>query len=346
MSVRAPVGALNVAQASCCIGRGLAAIKGIAVEQDYLYWALQYSVSQLRRVSQGSTFDSINKDHLSRLRIPTPTQIEQRKISAILSSVDDAIEATQHIIDQTEVVKRSIMQKLLTKGIADTTFKNSEIGEIPLKWELLTIDELGSEEEPVLRTGPFGSSLKSEHYTKSGVPVVNIFNLSEGFINTESLFYVSPSKAEELANYRLKCNHIVFSRVADIGRSVVIPISSDGWIMSSNLMRISVNPKVIQPQFFYYSLVHSPLVTKQVQRGVNNAGRDTITSNTLKSLLFPVPPFEEQSRISAAIKVVEQKKRSEEAYLMSLNKVKNSLLQALLTGKVRVNIDEPTEVLV
>ena len=58
---------------------------------------------------------------------------EQRKIAAILSSVDDAIEKTQAVIDQVQVVKRGLMQELLTRGLPGrhTRFKQTEIGEIP-----------------------------------------------------------------------------------------------------------------------------------------------------------------------------------------------------------------------
>ena len=58
------------------------------------------------------------------------------KLAAILSSVDDAIEKTQAVIDQVQVVKRGLMQQLLTRGLPGrhTRFKQTEIGEIPEEW--------------------------------------------------------------------------------------------------------------------------------------------------------------------------------------------------------------------
>ena len=62
-----------------------------------------------------------------------PPLPEQHKIAAILSSVDHAIEKTQAVIDQVQVVKRGLMQELLTRGLPGrhTRFKQTEIGEIP-----------------------------------------------------------------------------------------------------------------------------------------------------------------------------------------------------------------------
>ena len=68
-----------------------------------------------------------------RLLVPRPPLPEQRKIAAILSSVDDAIEKTQAVIDQLQVVKRGLMQELLTRGLPGrhTQFKPTEIGNVP-----------------------------------------------------------------------------------------------------------------------------------------------------------------------------------------------------------------------
>ena len=70
---------------------------------------------------QGSTFAAVNKADLCKdletFRLCHPST-EQREIAAILSSVDDAIEKTQAVIDQVQVVKRGLMQELLTTGPA------------------------------------------------------------------------------------------------------------------------------------------------------------------------------------------------------------------------------------
>ncbi len=71
-----------------------------------------------------------------RLKFHLPVLPGQRKIAAILSSVDGAIEKTQAVIEQVQVVKRGLMQELLTRGLPGrhTQFKQTEIGEIPEVW--------------------------------------------------------------------------------------------------------------------------------------------------------------------------------------------------------------------
>ena len=81
---------------------------------------------------------NLSQEKFLTLGLSTPPLGEQRKIAAILSSVDDVIEATQAVIDQLQVVKKAMMAELLTRGLPGrhTLFKQTEIGEVPEEWRL------------------------------------------------------------------------------------------------------------------------------------------------------------------------------------------------------------------
>lgn len=102
---------------------------------EYLYYLLPTLplVESSDRAVKGRT---LNKAKLKALRLMLPSLPEQRKIAAILSSVDGAIEKTHAVIDQVQVVKRGLMQELLTRGLPGrhTRFKRTEIGPIPAAW--------------------------------------------------------------------------------------------------------------------------------------------------------------------------------------------------------------------
>ena len=89
ISVRAPIGALNIANCECCIGRGLAAltVNEDICAQEYLWHALSGKVDELNSKGTGSTFKAINKKTLSETEIPLPPIDEQRKIAAVLDTV-------------------------------------------------------------------------------------------------------------------------------------------------------------------------------------------------------------------------------------------------------------------
>jgi len=115
------------------------------IDHEFLYYRLLNPDIQnaITDESAGSTgLRNINALKMGELSFRLPPFNEQRKIAAILSSVDEAIEKTEAIIEQTEKVKKGLMQQLLTKGIGHTKFKKTEIGEIPEGWELKKVEEV------------------------------------------------------------------------------------------------------------------------------------------------------------------------------------------------------------
>jgi type I restriction enzyme S subunit len=79
------------------------------------------------------------------MEVLLPSLPEQRKIAAILSSVDETIEKTEAVIERLQVVKKAMMQELLTRGLPGrhTRFKKTEIGEIPEEWDVVELGESG-----------------------------------------------------------------------------------------------------------------------------------------------------------------------------------------------------------
>ena len=113
---------------------------------EFLYYLVQRHRRGLGRLAVGSTFLEVSKRAVQSFRIAVPPLSEQRKIAAILSSVDDAIEKTQAVMDQMQVVKRGLVQELLTRGLPGqhARFKQTEIGEVPADWEVVELSQLGT----------------------------------------------------------------------------------------------------------------------------------------------------------------------------------------------------------
>ena len=113
MSVRAPVGPVNVSTQEICIGRGLAAIRaGDKLDPDFLFYslkALEPSISG----NAGAVFASINKRQIEQLQIPLPPLDEQRSIVAkldeIFASASGGLEATEQSIAELESLQASIL---------------------------------------------------------------------------------------------------------------------------------------------------------------------------------------------------------------------------------------------
>ncbi|MDN5565831.1 MAG: restriction endonuclease subunit S, partial [Psychrobacter sp.] len=194
-----------------------------------------------------------------------------------------------------------------------------------------------------LRTGPFGSALKGEHWVEEGHPVITIGSLGEGEFNKSELLYIGNKDVNRLVDFKLKLNDVVFSRVADVGRSIVIKEDQVGWIMSSNLMRISLDPEIMISDFLQYQLSSNHFIKKQIRCKVNSGGRDLANSEVLNSLCFVKPSYDEQLAIVERAKKIDMRLRTELSQVYKLEQQKQGLMHDLLTGKITVTIDEDSD---
>lgn len=321
------------------------------VDARFLHWAMlrfyhQPDVLQFQQQTTG-IINLKFQDYLD-TKIYSPCSFnEQKLIASILDTLDTQIQKTEVLIAKLEKVKEGLLHDLLTRGIdengelrpspeqAPELYKESPLGLIPREWE---IDSLNSKSEggtPYLRTGPFGSSLKGEHWKKQGHPVITIGSLGQGRFIKEELLYVGSHDAQRLIDFQLNCGDVVFSRVADVGRSVVISENEDGWIMSSNLMRISLNRSAARPEFLQTQL-GSSFIKRQIKTKVNSGGRDVANSEIIGQLLFVWPSYKEQRRICDRLYALLDAISTRAQELTVLRQLKQGLMDDLLTGRVRV----------
>jgi type I restriction enzyme S subunit len=273
---------------------------------------------------------------------------EQSRIASVLDVVDAAIAKTEAVIGKLEQLRIGLMQDLLTRGLDGNgtlrdpirnpeQFAQSPLGLIPKNWQVRGFREFKAPERAYLKTGPFGSSLKQEHWVPEGVPVVTIGSLGEGQFTQSELLHVSEETAQLLSNYALLPGDIVFSRVADVGRSVVVTEAERGWIMSSNMMWISLHQGLADPHYVQANIANNPAVRAQIRTLVNAAGRDVANAAVMNALLLPWAPFDEQRYIVTVVRGLDCDLQSERNELRKLSLLKEGLTADLLTGRVSVS---------
>jgi len=115
LSVRAPVGDVNIADKNYCIGRGLAAIRvKQQINNFFLFYLLSYQKKKLEKLGGGSTFKAVSKQQLENFLIPLPSLEEQKAIAQRLKTVDDQIENLRNQKEVLQKIKKKFMDLLLT----------------------------------------------------------------------------------------------------------------------------------------------------------------------------------------------------------------------------------------
>jgi type I restriction enzyme S subunit len=335
-SVRAPVGRINLADRDYCIGRGLCAISGRKIDQGYLYQYFQFLKLLGGFSSQGSTFDSINFNELSKTEIFYPeTKTEQQRIATILGNIDLSIEQTENLISKYKCIKAGFMQDMLLKGIdSEGNIRNKATHkfivqndiEIPEGWEIKTLDLLikAIDAQPNHRTPPL---------VENGVPYLGISDIDEnGNVDLRKCRKVSVSILEEHnKRYTLRAGDILFGKIGTIGEPKRLKVLTN--------ITISANVILIQPHetpdFIFWTL-NSEYVNTQVKNAIHSTSQPAFGMEKIRALIILVPPKKEREIIQRILNENECHILSTKKNLTKLHSLKKGLMQDLLTGKVRI----------
>jgi type I restriction enzyme S subunit len=323
ISVRAPVGEINIAPHKCCIGRGLAAITAKSIHSQFLYHLLFLRRKYLQKISQGSTFEAINSKELSDLLIFLPAVTEQKKIAEILTTLDEAIEKTSQIIEKTKEAKKGLMQKLLTRGIGHKKFKKTEIGEIPVEWEVGEISDYGE-----ILTGNTPPTNVPQYYGNE-YPFVSPFDLGNKRIIRKTEKYLS--KEGFVVARALPANSVL---VVCIG-STIGKTGIAGTELATNQQINSIICKNSDYNFVYY---YATFINQEFKQLAGTQAVPILNKGNFSKVKVAIPPLSEQKEIGGKLSAINEEIEKESDHKEQMELLKKGLMQVLLTGKIRVSV--------
>nr|WP_279323456.1 restriction endonuclease subunit S [Clostridium perfringens] len=329
ISVRAPVGAVNINNIEACIGRGLGAIRQNEFSNyRYLYYAIQQFQDFLLKSAQGSTFEAINSNDLKSLKIPIPSLGEQEKIAEILSTVDEQIENTEKLIQKNQELKKGLMQQLLTKGIGHTEFKKTELGDIPKEWEIMSLGDVS------IGKGEYGIGASAVEYIKNKPRYLRITDIGDKC----NLLYddIKGLNDDNFEKYLLKYGDVVFARTGNTTGKAYVYNEKDGELVYAGfLIKFKMNHNIIKAEFFKY-IVQSKRYWNWVNVMSIRSGQPGINSTEYSKFLIQIPKLNEQEKIAKIISIIDEQIDDYQSRMAKLEKLKKGLMQNLLTGKLRV----------
>lgn len=304
----------------------------------FIYFYLQGDKFQkiIKEKVSGSSVPHIFQRDMVTLSVPCPPLPEQQRIAAILSSVDDVIEKIRAQIEKLKDLKMGMMQELLKKGVGHTEFKDSAVGRIPVSW---TVSEIGEIAE--IKGGkrlPKGAPFSD---VKTPYPYIRISDFSNGSISLRNIKYVRPSDREKIKRYTISKNDLYVS-IAGIylGLFGEVPEILDGSLLTENAAKLVFkNISCINKTFVGY-MCQSEFVQKQLlrEKGIG-AGVPKLALFRIAETHIVLPPKEEQDKIGSYLLQVDTRIQKSFVRLDAIKKLRKALMQDLLTGKVRVNVD-------
>jgi type I restriction enzyme S subunit len=298
-------------------------------DTKFLFFALKQITQKIENNAHGASgLVHIKKSDFVEFEIPVPPLPEQKRIAEILTSVDDAIHATEKVIDQTKRVKQGLLQELLTRGIGHTKFKMTEIGEIPEGWDVVSIGDLCNVIDP-----------QPDHRTPKedlgGIPYVGMGDLAEnGKINFDGCRHVIKSALnKQIDSFNIDDGAFIFGKIGTIGNPTRIP-KDRFFALSANLVLITGKNQGNLDYLFF--VLQSKLISSQISMLTNSTSQPALGIKKVRSFRCPLPSSSERTRFVEKLKFMDEILDSNQDDLRSLLKIKSGLMQDLLTGKVRV----------
>jgi len=338
LSVRAPVGDVNITPYRSCIGRGLTAIRPKTKKLDYLFlfYYLKFVTRKFQLLSMGSTFKAIRKEEIEKFKISLPPLSEQKKIAEILFTVDEAIQKVDEAIAKTERLKRGLMQQLLTNGIGHEKFKFSkELGcEIPEEWEVVVLKDIVEN----MKRGPFGGSIKKEIFVPRGYKVYEQKNVINNDFSMGN-YYISEKKYNELKSFAIKEEDILLTGAGTIGKIAVVPKNFEPGIINQALIKITLDKRKILIHYFYNLLNYTSFRNKVLGSSHGATMKNISSVRDLKNIKIPLPSLSEQRSITKILNTINKKLELERERKEKLERIKKGLMNDLLTGNKRVKME-------
>lgn len=314
------------------------------MDKGFIYYWLNSSLVKRYMInfSAGSTVLHLNTDSVPSIPALVPPISEQQKIAAILTSVDEVIEKTQAQIDKLKDLKSGMMQELLTKGVGikqgdkyapHTEFKDSPVGRIPKSWDYSLLDKVAK------RGSGHTPDKQKPEYWNGGIKWISLSDSSK----LDNLhIHDSSKKISQLGIDNSSATlhpegSVIMARDAGIGKSAII---TSAMAVSQHFMAWICGEK-LNNYFLYYLLQLWKPTFENIAMG---STIKTIGLPYFKKLQIPVPPIEEQKIIADSLISVENKIFALQQKYTALSNTKKALMQDLLTGKVRVKVDNDSVV--
>lgn len=292
ISVRAPIGALNIATEKCCIGRGLAAITVDSenVIRDYIWYMLKSRVTMLQAMGTGSTFKAINKNVLNDMQFLMPTLEEQNQIALNLIKIDTVIHICTDLMNKLDMIVKSRFIELFGDPVSN-----------PMKWDI----------KPLLSIGKCKNGMNF-HYDDSGVEIhcLGVGDFKDLSIITDTTILPKISLNEIPSDeYLLQNGDIVFVRSngnkALVGRSLAIYPNGTPTTFSGFCIRFRKSDNSIIVPYLIRVLKTDSMRKKMAGRGANI---QNLNQQILSSLEIPIPPFDLQKQFADFVEQTDKSK--------------------------------------
>ena len=325
----------------------LRVMDGFNAKYAYYLMAFLYERGVVYRYQQQTTgIINLKLEHYLKEEVEIPASSSERRfVEQVLSEIDITIEKTEALITKYQQVKTGLMHDLFTRGItvdgklrpsreqAQELYYETIIGWIPKEWGT---DKFG-ENIAVIDPNP---SHRYPAELNEGYPICSTENFSgeNGFAFKKSKLVSESTFQSQQNRCQFKENDVVFARKGKLG--LARRYGKDKKVFSHTVVLMKPSTKQVDANWLLW-LSRSHWLLKAIDVTMNtNSGVPTLGVEFIKGITVPFPEIGEQKLIDQSLNAISNKIEIEVNKREKLLKQKSGLMRDLLTGRVRVSLDE------
>jgi type I restriction enzyme S subunit len=256
---------------------------------------------------------------IKRFQIPLPPLAEQKRIAAILDAADALRTKRRESLAQLDALLQSTFLTLF-----------GDPAQNPKQWPLHTVGSLASK----FSDGPFGSNLKSAHYTETGVRVVRLQNIGVGEFVDKDTAFVSTKHFAGLKKHECLPGDILIGTLGDPNlRACVQPEWLKIALNKADCVQLRPNPKIATASFVC-ALLNQPSTERLAHSLMQGQTRVRISMGRLRNLEVPLPPLPLQQKFAAIVESIERQKAAQRAHLAELDALFAALQHRAFRGEL------------
>ncbi|MBE9544440.1 MAG: restriction endonuclease subunit S [Proteobacteria bacterium] len=336
---------ITTLQTTC--NQSMAAVIFESDQPKFMYWWLVSQYRNIRGMASDDARDGLNLEMIGSIFCPRPSPTEQQKIADFLDwktgQIDGLIAKKQQLIEKLKEKHIALITQAVTKGLnTNAPMRDSGIpwlGEVPEHWEVRRLKFILKSRKGTVKTGPFGSQLHSSEMIYNDVKVYNQKTVITRDINGGDN-YISKEKFKELKSFEVFEKDLLITTRGTIGRCMVVPAGAQQGILHPCLMRIQVDEPLGFNRFVEILIQNSGLVLNQLLLMSNSTTIEVIYSDSLKEVLIPTPPEDEQRSIAvfldSEINKIDGLITKNNQLIEKLTEYRTALITAATTGKIDI----------
>ena len=320
--------------------------KSQELDQNFLFYLINFKVIELKKKAVGGVFDTIVKDTLNDLGISLPPSNSQLIIASILSTYDSLIENNTRRIQILEEMAQRIYKEWFVDfkypGHENDKLVDSELGMIPEGWSVKKLEKIVS--EIIDYRGKTPKKLGSD-WSDSGVMAISAKNVKQGkLINLDKSKFVDEKLYEKWMKTKLEVGDILMTSEAPLGELYYLN-KYTRYCLSQRVFAIRADKVIINPTILYCAL-GSQIIHEQIQMRRSGTTVAGIRQSELRKIPIIVPSLMVQNKASDIFSSIFSKITTLQEIISNLRQTRDLLLPKLISGKIDVSdLDIDTSIL-